>query len=109
MATLTAQDVTLAGLNAVYSAADVAGDEFAWSRDTILHVDNGGASPIVVTVASQFDAQPGLAPEDLDVSIPAGETRFIGPFQQRAFADASNLVQVSYDDVTDVDVAVLKI
>lgn len=108
MATLTAEALAAAGLDATYAAADAAGDEFAWSQGTFAHVKNDDASPHTATVVSQATARPGIAPADIDVSIPAGEDRFIGPLDRNLFADSNGNVQLTYDDVTSVTLAVLK-
>ncbi len=108
MATLTAEALAAAGLDATYAAADAAGDKFAWSQGAFVHAKNDDASSHTATVASQATARPGLAPADIDVVIPAGEDRFIGPFDRNLFADADGNVNITYDDVTSVTIAVLK-
>lgn len=108
MATLTAQALAAAGLNPTYAAADVAGDEFAWSNGVFCHVKNDDAGSHTVTVVSQATARPGIAPANIEVAIPAGEARFIGPLNQSLFADADGNVQITYDAVTSVTIAVLK-
>ncbi len=64
--------------------------------------------PVTATIVSQATARPGLAPADIDVVIPAGEDRFIGPFDRNLFADSDGNVNITYDDVTSVTIAVLK-
>ena len=105
MATLTVQDITTSGLEPDFSAADVAGDKFAWDRYRFLHVKNGGASPVTVDVVSQRGAVPGLAPANIEVTIPAGEERIIGPFDKDGFRKADGMVEVTYSGVTSVTVA----
>ena len=42
------------------------------------------------------------------VSVPAGDERFIGPFPTGAFNDAAGKVQITYDDVTSITIAALR-
>lgn len=116
MATLTVQNASLDGLEPTYAAADAAGDEFsgqetglAVTARVLLHVKNGDASPHTVTVASQVDTPPaGTAAADKVVSIPAGEERIIGRFPA-GLVDADGLVHVTYDAVTSVTVAAIRV
>ena len=61
MATLTPQRADFDGLTPVFSAADVAGDEFPWAQQTVLYVKNGDAVPHTVTIASQYTARCGVS------------------------------------------------
>lgn len=108
MADLTVQDVARTGLNASYSAAASGGDAFGNNGNTFVHVKNGDASSKTVTLASQYSSPPvGTAQSDLSVTIPAGEERMIGPFPQSGYNDGDSKVQISYDAVTSVTLAVI--
>lgn len=108
MATLTVQDMDASGLEPSYDAADAAGDEFEWEQHAFLHVKNGDGSPHTVTVAEQRTVDiPGYTQADLEVTVPAGEERMIGPFSRQAYQDSDGMVQVSYDAVTDVTLAAI--
>lgn len=110
MATLSVQSVSRSGLNASFASAAAGGDQFTWGARRFIHIKNGDASSHTLTVASQYASDPqGLTSADLTVSIPAGEERMVGPFSERAFADSDGNVQLSYDAVTSVTVAVLEV
>lgn len=110
MATLTVQNINRSGLEATYASAGAGGDEFTNNGSTFLHVKNGDGSAHTVTVASQYAPVPaGLAQSNVQVSVPAGEERMIGPFPTRAFNDEDGLTQVTYDAVTSVTIAVINI
>lgn len=108
MATLSVDSLDITGLNATYVAADVAGDAIPWSATAFLHVVNGDTVSHTATIASQFAARPGVAPADIAVAIPAGEERFIGPFDRNLFRNSDGNVAVSYDAVTGITVAAIK-
>lgn len=105
MATLTVQDTANTGLNATYTAATAAGDEFANDGNTILHVKNGSGGSLTVTVATTQTVE-GLSVSDAAIVIPDTEERFIGPFAVRTFGGT---VGVTYSTDTSVTVAVLKV
>ena len=109
MATLNAQQTVVTGLNPTYAAADVAGDEFDAGNGVFLHVINDDVSPHTATVVSTFNAEPGVAPSDVDVTIPAGESRMIGPFSGVFTEKGTMPVSVTYDAVTSVTVAVIRV
>lgn len=113
MATLTVQSVAESGLEATYSSADAAGDDFAndSSNRIFIHVKNGDASSHTVTItpADATVTVPGygaMTKSTPAVAIPAGEDRFIGPFPLTAFGAAP---AIAYDAVTSVTIAVLKV
>jgi hypothetical protein len=108
MAAITQTEITRAGINpeGVDQAAAVA-DYFANSGKQMLYAKNGDASSKTITIATQQTVD-GLAVEDLTVTIPAGETRLIGPFPPSVYNDGDGRVQLSYSAVTSVMVAVLK-
>jgi len=108
MAVLTLQKVSHAGLNPSYVAAEAAGDEFEAGGNRFIHVKNGGASQITVTVKSQKACDQGFT-HDLTVDVPAGEERLIGSFDPARFANSAGRVQVTYSDVTSVTVAALEV
>jgi hypothetical protein len=109
MATLTAQAISLAGLAATYASAASGGDKVSPGDRVFLHVKNGAASPITVTLAANPTPR-GLAVTAPTVSVPASGDRFIGPLTADAFAAASDgLVAVTYSSTTTVTVAALRI
>ena len=115
MADLTIEALLEGGLEASYAAASSGGDALLnLQGDVILHVRNGDASSHTVTITAQDTGHevPGygaMTKSDVQVAVPAGEDRFIGPFPRQAFNDANGKVQVSYDAVTGVTIAALKV
>ena len=108
MATLTAQEIDRDGLNPSFAACDAAGDEFANLGVEFIHVKNGDVSAHTVTIETSRTVD-GLAVADRDVAIPAGEERLIGPFPKQTYDDADGKVQLTYDAVTSVTIAVIKV
>lgn len=108
MATLTVQSVTLTGLNPAYVAASGGGDDFVNDGKTFLHVKNGGASPITVTVATPAQVG-GLDLADVAVSVPNAGERMIGPFQTNLFNASTGKTSISYSGVTSVTVAAIRV
>lgn len=109
MSQRTTQKFSLSGIVPSFSAADAAGDQFANTGKCILHVKNGGASAITVTIASQISNPPaGTIAQDQQVTVAAGSEKMIGPFPQSAFNDENGQVHVSYSGVTSVTIAVFE-
>lgn len=108
MAVLTVQDVTAAGLTPSYVAASAGGDTFANNGRVMLHVKNGSASSITVTIVSARTCNFGYQ-HDIQVTVPASSEKMIGPFPPERFNNDSGMVQVNYSAVTSVTVAALEI
>lgn len=108
MTVLTVQDVTAAGIIPSYAAASTGGDTFANNGRVMLHVKNGGASSITVTIVSAKTCNFGFQ-HDLTVTIDAGSEKMIGPFAPERFNNDSGLVAVNYSAVTSVTVAALEV
>ena len=110
MATLAVNDASAEGGAAITAvAADVAGDEFSWGENTHFEVENGGGSPVTVTLTAQATTSNvknfgNMSRADVAESVAAGEVRRI-PAPPRAFRDATGNVQVTYSAVTSVTVA----
>ena len=108
MATLATQLINLEGLEEVPVAAAGGGDQFLNNGDHFFHAINASGGDIIITFASPSQHK-GLDIENPAVTVTAGEERFIGPFPSGVFNDASGYVQVTYDGVTSLTVAVLKL
>jgi len=110
---IDAQEVVATGLEAIYEAANAEGNMFDNDGDRILHVKNGSAGSVDVTIQSAAEVD-GLAVSDQVVSIPAGEDRFIGRFKPSTYnrpsgaADAGK-VYVDYSASDSVTVVLLKV
>ena len=110
-ATLVAQRVTLAGLNASMGAAVADGDIIP-AGNVMLRVTNGGGSPITVTAVTPGTVA-GLAIADATLTVPAAGTRDWGPFPTSVFAqpadavDGPGKVLINYSGITSVTRAVV--
>jgi len=107
MATLTAQTVVRAGLEATYASCAAGGDEFVNTGDEFIHIKNAAVADQTVTIATPATVD-GLAVADRAVVITASEERFIGPFPSSTYNDANSKVQLTYDAVITMTIAVLK-
>ena len=109
MAALTVQNVALIGLAPAYAVAAGGGDTFVNNPDTFLHVKNGGASPITVTVVTPATVN-SIAIADVAVSVPAAGERMIGPFiPTNLFNDSTGVASITYSAVTSVTVAAIRV
>lgn len=105
MALMTAQSPLHTGKQPTYGAAN-ASDTVKWNNSAqFLIVKNGGGGSINVTVVvpgTKF----GQNNPDIVVAVPAGEERWIGPFDQD-MADSDNLITVQYSGTTSVTSALV--
>ncbi len=109
MATLAAQQIKVTGPDITYVAAAGGGDAVQTPDDrTFLRVNNGGGSPITVTVTvPSSNYEQALA--DIPVTVPNGEQRLIGPLgDYRLLIAGFNIVSWAYSAVTSVTVAVCR-
>lgn len=107
MALLTKQQISLAGLEAVYSAAaasDTIGDAGVGGTK-ILHVKNGGGSDDTITIVVP-GTYLGVNITDPTVVVTAGEERFIA-IPKEAIDPSTGLVTVQHSFVTSVTQALL--
>lgn len=112
MALLSPTVVTNAGIRIdnVLTAAAGGGDTFVPGDDVTLVVNNGGGSPITVTVTTHGTTR-GLAIADAPaaVSVTNGQRWEFGPFPADLYADPTDgLADISYSGVTSVTVGVFK-
>lgn len=109
MATLTVQQTDLDGTTPSYAAAAGGGDEFTNDGRTMLHVKNGGAGSITVTVNSRVNCNQGYD-HDSVTTIGAGAEAMIGPFDTTRFNDpATGRASITYSGVTSVTIAAVKV
>lgn len=111
MATLTTQVVKRTGVVPTYAAAAGGGDRFTPDANTFLHVKNGSAGSITVTVAATKVPTPDMTIASVAVAIAAGAEKMIGPLPADVFAatDGSGLADITYSGVTSLTVAVVKV
>lgn len=108
VAVLAVQKVSQSGLAPAYSAADAAGDEFANGGRSMLHVKNGSAAAVTVTIDSVKPCDQGFD-HDVQVSVPAGGERLIGPFEPGRFNNANRRCKATYSATASVTVAALEV
>ena len=107
MAALIIQEINIDGLLEVLVAADVGLiDTFTNTGREYIKVDNAGGSPITVTPTVTGAISTGEEITTPVITVPAGEARLIGPFSKALY---SNVVTISYSDVSSVTVAVLQV
>lgn len=108
MAQLTPAQFKSSGTLVSTAAAAGGGDSFANTGQEVLYVNNGGGSPITVTITAQNTKYLQETVSNRTVSVTNGTAQFIGPFPPAIFNDANGLVQITYSGVTSVTVAVFK-
>lgn len=107
MAILSVQRPSLSGVAISMAAAAGGGDSFANDGSTYFRVANGSGGAVTVTFDAPNACNFGITDNahDKAVSVGAGVTLEIGPFDKARFNDANNRVQVAYSGVTSVTVA----
>lgn len=82
---LSLQTTVRSGLEPAYTAATADGEGIDNdSQRVVLHVKNAGGGAVVVSLDTPGTVD-GLAIPSLDVTVPAGEERFIGPFPKNVY------------------------
>ena len=112
MAVLTPVDATLAGVADSLVAAAGGGDSFDNNGLVLFVVNNASGGAITVTFDDPGTPNPGNAQAfnpDVQVSVPAGARRTVGPFKPFRFNDANGRVNVAYSGVTSLTVMPLRI
>lgn len=100
-AALTVQTTVRTGLNQSYTAAIADGHAFDnSSKRVFLHVKNAGGGAVVVTIDCPKTVD-GLAVPDLQVSVPAGEERMIGPFPEDLYSQVDSALGI--DEAVHID------
>ena len=108
MATLTVQNISLAGITPSYAAAAAAGDEFANTGDTLFHIKNGG-SEITLTIETPAKIE-GIDIAEITVTIPATTgDKMVGPFDPSIFNQTTGRVAVTYSSETSITVGAFKL
>lgn len=108
---LAVQEITIAGLDPAYTAANVDGHAVVNQRRAFLHVKNGSAASVTVTVVTPLTVG-GRAVADDAVAIPASGERMIGPFDPSVHNGTGvdkGKVHVDFSAVTSVTVAALAV
>lgn len=111
---LTLQETLRTGLEVTYAAGSTANGHAFDNRGqaVILHVINGGGSPINVTINTP-ETVDGLAVDDQVIVVTNAEDRFIGPFRNDLYGQAeqgmTKAVLVDLSDDTSVTLAAIQI
>ena len=109
-ALLVAQPILASGLEPVLVEATTE-DTFANTGREFAEVLNGSESPVVVTFVTPRTVS-GLAVEDREITIPAGERRMIGPFPPGVYSVggvSGGEVSITYDSITTVTIGVFSL
>ena len=112
MATLTAQQISQAGLEPTTVTPDAAGDKLKNTGKQFFHVQNGSGSAITATVVpvvtSVVDPLLGmLKKENAVLNLAAGEEGFLGPFEVDAFNDTDGNIKITCSATASVKLAAL--
>lgn len=100
---------TRAGIAVPYTAANVDGHSIVNPGEgMMIHVKNGGASPINVTIKTAMKVDGRLVP-DLVVAVPNASDRLIGPFQKEVYNQTGGTVNVDFSAITSVTVAAIQL
>lgn len=107
MAALAAQSIATAGTAPTYAAAAAGGDTAPVGSGLVLHVVNGSASSVTVTVVTPGTVG-GLAIADAALAVAAGGSGFV-PLASVFRDPDTGRASITYSAATDVDVAVLQL
>lgn len=107
MATLAPQYITKAGLKVVYGAAGGGGDQFKNDKNTIFHLRNDQAGASVTATFASTKTVDGLAVADRTLTVSQTEDYAEIQLDPAVYNDSEGYVQVTYDTVTAVFVAVV--
>ncbi len=112
--TLTLKKIINTGLNPAGVAPTITdGDGFVNNGNVFIQVVNGNAGAVIVTIDAYPTGNQTPKPDDLTVtdrtvSIPAGETRLIGPFPPSIYnRPADGKVKVTCDVVALTTIAAI--
>ena len=106
---LTIQSIVRTGLNPTYTSANADGHSVVNDgKKTFVHVKNGSASSINVTIQTPNTVD-DLTVSDRVVAVPAGAERLIGPFPVETYSQSDGAVYVDFSAVTTVTCAAFKV
>jgi len=104
---LNVQQIDLSGVSPGFQPADAAGNYFVNTGKELLVVQNNDTAAITVTIDSVTPCNYGFD-HDVNVTVNAGETKYIGPFPVGRFNDDQRHVNITYSSTTNVQVAVIQ-
>lgn len=107
MATLDVQNCNYNGLaDIVYSNASATGDEFVNDGRSFLLIKNDDVASHNITITSQEKCSQGFS-HDVKLSVASNDSAIMGAFYKPRFNDANGKIQITYDDVTSLSIAVI--
>jgi hypothetical protein len=110
LALLPIQTIKAAGLTPAYLPASAGGDKVSLTApNTWIHVKNGSAAAITVTVTTQNNAYKGLTVPDRTVSIAATSEAMIGPIDPALHSDITQQASIGYSTVGTVTVGAFRL
>ena len=105
----TPQALSIDGVEpAAFTPSQVEGHFFANNGATFLLVTNDSNAAITVTIVSQLTVG-GLAVADQAVTVDAGATMLIGPFDPKIFNDEDGQTTVTFSAITSVALSILSL
>jgi hypothetical protein len=107
MATLTVQNLSIAGVAPTYSAV-ASSDVFANDGRTVIYVKNAGGSPDTVAIDSLVACNQG-SDHDGGGSVTNGTEKCFGPFDPTRFNNSNGQVTITHSFLTSVTCAVLRL
>src|SRR3990167_7912315 len=109
MAVLTVQQLTRAGITPTYAAAAGGGGSFPNDGQTFVQFKNTNAAARNVTIATQVTVDGKAVADDvINVPLTTGDV-MVGPFPPGIYNDVNGRVQLTYDAVTNLTVAVVRL
>ena len=112
MATITAQQITQAGVEPTTVTPASGGDKLKNTAIQFFHVQNGSGSTITATVVpvvtTVVDPLLGtLKKENAVLSLAAGKEGFLGPFEVDAFNDVDGMITITCSATANIKLAAL--
>jgi hypothetical protein len=114
MATIVAQKILQSGLVPIYSAASAGGDKLLNTGIQYFHVKNDSGvtitASVVPVVTVYIDPVLGkLIKLTATLTLDAGESGFVGPFETSAFNDTQGFITITCSATPSVSIAALYI
>lgn len=108
MAVIASQVAPFSGAALTYSAASGGGDRFMPGDFTVIHVKNGGGSPVTMTLVTPNTDPTGNLIADRVVTVAATSDRIV-KVPTSVFASADGLGDITWSGVTSVTLAVVNV
>jgi hypothetical protein len=109
VALLSTQAIPTTGVAPSLSAAAGGGDTAVPGTNVFLYVNNGGGSPITVTLVTPETVDSDLAVGDREVTVTNGTAKFIKLDSNYYRNPSTGLANITYSGVTTVTVGVFSI